>query len=146
MSQRQRRHPDCALRQGRWVLLHRLVRCASPPSTSHGTPSPIPAKQSLLLVLGVVTSTALINQAGMQHKDRATTAGAPPGGAKTVLGWFLGGWPFGQICEKMSLRSLGLLGQHRGHTGVQCNVNVLDGATAQRRPRTGGVKLGGYTN
>jgi hypothetical protein len=108
----------------------------------HGTTPAYQAKDASLCSLSAAISTAQANQGGSQHGDRATIIMSPPGSPKPSWGGYWGSWPFGQIYEKCTLRSLGLLGERRMHTGVQ--RNDPDRATAQSQAFTAPSKSGGY--
>ena len=132
---------DCASQQVRCAF-RRPTRCAGLPDTLHGTTPAYQAKDASLCSLSAAISTAQANQGGSQHGDRATIIMSPPGSPKPSWGGYWGSWPFGQIYEKCTLRSLGLLGERRMHTGVQ--LNDPDRATAQSQAFTAPSKSGGY--
>ena len=77
-------HSDCASQQVRCAF-RRPTRCAGLPDTLHGTTPAYQAKDASLCSLSAAISTALTNQGGSQHEDRATTIGSPPGSPKSSL-------------------------------------------------------------
>ena len=92
--------------------------------------------------LSAAISTAFARRVEAYLEDCATPVGALHRPPKPSWGGYWGSWPFGQIYEKCTLRSLGLLGERRMYTGVQGKDS--DRAAAQSQAFTAPAKSGGY--